>query len=287
MNPRLPTHRFHQKLPLCSNPLFIAADPTTSTLISLALHSSSLTKLPHPAIQPFTTNNQDYTPITPGGTTLTTASSIATSNIDDDDPFDDNVLSQSNVSPHKPPPQSTHHINSSASIITTEIEEQRAIHSADLQLQTRRATEGRVYHHNDTIKRKCIVIKLAIPSNANSDQAPTTTILEQLLDTIILHLAFTFPIDIVALFNYSMPVDNAKCTVSTYYSFAYLLPCSNQKHSTNTQYSNEFPLLYARITDLVKYPHQAIHAITDLPPISQFITLTIPSINPCTNVSSS
>jgi hypothetical protein len=182
--------------------LFAAAAPTTCTLISLALHSSSLAELPHPAIQPFTTNSHAHAPITPGGTTLTTASSIATSNIDDNNPIDDNILSQSNVSPHKPPPQSTHRINSSAGIITTAIKEQQAIHSADLQLQTCRTTKGRVYHHHVTIKCKCVVIKLAIPSNANSDQALTTTILYQLIDTIILHLAFRFPINIVSLFNY-------------------------------------------------------------------------------------
>jgi hypothetical protein len=248
--------------------LFASTDPTTRALISTALHSS-----------PVTTNNHDHAPITPGGTTLTTASSIDTNNVDDDDPVDDNVLSQSDVTPYKPPPQLTNRINSSAGIITTAIEEQRAIHSADLQIQTRRATEGRICHHNDTIKRKCAVIKLVIPSNANSDQAPTTPILEQLIDAIILHLAFTFPIDIVALFNYSTPVENAKHTSSTYFSFAYLSPCSTQKPSSNAQHSHEFSLLYSRITDLLKYPNQAIHAITNLPPISQFVTFTIPSIN--------
>jgi len=217
MHPRL--HHFHQQLPLCSNP------------------SSH-----RPLTQP---SNHDHAPITPGGTTLTTASSIDTNNINDNDPINDNVLSQSDVTPHKPPPQSTNRFNSSAGIITTAIEEQRAIHSADLQVQTRRATEGRVYHHNDTIKCKCVIIKLTIPSNANSDQAPTTPILEQLIDAIILHLAFTFPIDIVALLNYSTPVKNVKHTSSTYFSFAYISPRSTQKPSSNAQHSHEFSLLYA------------------------------------------
>jgi hypothetical protein len=33
------------------------------------------------------------------------------------------------------------------------------------------------------------------------------------------------------------------------------------------------------VTDLIKYPHQAIHKVKNLPPISQFIKLTIPSLN--------
>ncbi len=82
------------------------------------------------------------------------------------------------------------------------------------------------------------MVKLAIPSNANSDQAPTTVVLEEVIDAIISHLSFTFPIDIVALFNYLAPVNNAKRTGSNYYSFAYLSPRSNQKHTTDIKKPN-------------------------------------------------
>jgi hypothetical protein len=123
------------------------------------------------------------------------------------------------------------------------------------------------------------VVKLAIPSNANSNQASTTAVLEEVINAIISHLSFTFPINIVALFNYLAPVDNAKRTGSNYYSFAYLSPRSNQKHTTNIKKPQHFPLLYARVTDLLKYPHQAIHEVKNLPQISQFIKLTIPSLN--------
>jgi hypothetical protein len=139
-----------------------------------------------------------------------------------------------------PNTQSPLHIDSSAGIITTALKEQQAIQTADLQVQVRCATEGRVYNINDTVKRKCVVVKLAIPSNANSDQAPTTAILEEVINAIISHLSFTFPINIVALFNYSVPVDNAKQTGSNYYSFAYLSPRSNQKHTTDIKKPNIF-----------------------------------------------
>ncbi len=102
-------------------------------------------RLTSPSLQPFLTNNHIQAPINPGGTTLTTGSSI-TSTIDDDDPKDNHILSQSNVAPRKPPPpQSPLRINSSAGIITTALEEQLAIQTADLQVQVRRATEGRIY----------------------------------------------------------------------------------------------------------------------------------------------
>jgi hypothetical protein len=104
--------------------LFAAIDPTTQTLINSALHASSPTDSPHPALQPFLTNNHIQAPITPDDTTFTTGSSI-TSTIDDDDPEDNHILSQSDVVPRKPPPpQSPLCINSSTGIITTALEEQ-------------------------------------------------------------------------------------------------------------------------------------------------------------------
>jgi hypothetical protein len=137
--------------------------------------------------------------------------SSVTSTIDDEDPEDNHILSQSDIAPCKPPPpQSPLRINSSAGIITTALEEQRAIQTADLQVQVCCATKGHVYNIDDTVKCKCIVVKLAIHSNANSDQAPTTAVLEEVINAIISHLSFTFPINIVALFNYLAPVDNAK-----------------------------------------------------------------------------
>jgi hypothetical protein len=213
--------------------LFAAADPTTQTLINSALHASSPTNSPHPALQPFLTYNHIQAPITPDVTTLTPGSSV-TSTIDDDNPKDNHILSQSNFVPRKPPPpQSPFRINSSAGITTTALKEQQAIQTADLQVQVHHTTKGHVNNINDTVKRKCVMVKLAIPSNANSDQAPTTAILEEVINAIISHLSFTFPINIVALFNYLVPVNNAKQTGSNYYSFAYLSPSSNQKHTTN------------------------------------------------------
>jgi hypothetical protein len=155
--------------------------------------------------------------------------------MDGDDPKDNFILSQSGIAPRpfNPSITSSKHIQSSSGIITTLLEEQRAARTKDIQLQTRRAIEGRVYNYHDAHKGKHIVIKIAMPTMANSDQAPTTLTLEEVLDAIITSLSLSFPIDIVAILNYAQPIDNVKRTSSTYYSLALLSPHSTQKSNKN------------------------------------------------------
>ena len=83
-----------------------------------------------------------------------------------------------------------------------------------------------------------------MPTTANSDQAPTTLILEEVIDTIIASLSLHFPVNIVAIFNYAQPIDNVKRTSSTYYSFALLSPHSTQKSAYN-HFTLEYSFLYA------------------------------------------
>ena len=163
-------------------------------------------------------------------------------------------------------------------MITTLLEEQRATRNEDIQLQTRRATDGRVYNYHDAHKRKHVIIKIAMPTTANSDQGPTTLTLEEVLDVIITSLSLSFPIDIVAILNYAQPIDNIKHTSSTYYSFALLSPHSTQKPNNNN-FTLEYSYLYARLTDLLKGPNQALRNIPNLPPITKFLTITTPHIN--------
>jgi hypothetical protein len=55
-----------------------------------------------------------------------------------------------------------------------------------------------------------VVLKIAMPASANSDQAPTTSTLEPVINAVINSLAFPFTVDIVALLNYDKPINNAK-----------------------------------------------------------------------------
>jgi hypothetical protein len=212
--------------------------------------------------------------------TITTGSTTSINNMDGDDPEDNFILSQSDVVPRPSNPSitSSKHIQSSSGIITTLLEEQRATRTEDIQLQTRRATDGRVYNYHDAHKRKHVVIKIAMPTTANSDQAPTTLTLEEVLDVIITSLSLSFPIDIVAILNYAQPIDNVKRTSSTYYSFALLSPHSTQT-SNNNYFTLEYSYLYTRLTDLLKGPNQDLRNIPNLPPITKFLTITTPHIN--------
>jgi hypothetical protein len=136
---------------------------------------------------PLATNNTTN-PTTPLATNITTGSTTSIStNLDYDDPEDNFILSQSKVAPriHNTHIHSTNHIILSSGLFTTLLEDQLAAHDDDLQLQTRRMTEGRVYNYNDAHIRKHIIIKIAINTTANSDQAPTTSILEEVINTII------------------------------------------------------------------------------------------------------
>jgi hypothetical protein len=85
-------------------------------------------------------------------------------------------------------------------------------------------TEGRVYNYNDAHIRKHIINKITMNTTANSDQAPTTSILEEVIDIIINSLSLSYLVDIVSIINYSQTINNIKRTSSTYYSFAFISP---------------------------------------------------------------
>jgi hypothetical protein len=78
---------------------------------------------------------------------------------------------------------------------------------------------GCTYDYNTTIQQKCILIKHAIPSDANSDQAPIISTLKEVLDCIIPHLSFAFTVDILAIFKFGTPILNSHKTKSYYFSF--------------------------------------------------------------------
>ena len=170
------------------------------------------------------------------------------------------------------------HIQSSSGIITTFLKEQWAACTKDLQLQSCRAADGRVYTYHDALQRKHVIIKIAMPAMANLDQAPTISTLEEVLDTIIKSLSLTFLVNIIAIFNYAKPIYNVKRTSSTYYSFTFLSPHSTQKQDKN-HFTMEYSFLYAQLADLLKGPTQALQNIPNLPPITNFLTITTPHIN--------
>jgi hypothetical protein len=120
-------------------------------------------------------------------------------------------------------------------------------------MQSHRIADGCVYTPTEANKQMHVVLKIAMPAFANSNQAPNTSTLKPVINAIINSLAFSFTIDIVTLFNYDKPINIAKRTASTYFSFVYLSPRSTQKNITNKA-SNEYALLYARLADLVMGP---------------------------------
>ena len=254
--------------PNALNSLLNTTDPNVRTaLLQALLHNQTSPITPTPT-----------SPTTPP-TTTASVTTLSTTTTDDDNPEDTFILSQSEVLPPTfSPPISTTRINSSSGIITSFLEETRTLHDNDLAMQSRRIADGRVYTPTEANKRMSVVLKIAMPASANSDQAPTTSTLEPVIDAIINSLAFPFTVDIVALLNYDKPINNAKRTASTYFSFVYLSPRSTQKHITSNA-SNEYALLYARLADLVMGPNQAIRNIPTLPPISTFLTITTPNIN--------
>ncbi len=67
-------------------------------------------------------------------------------------------------------------------VITPFLEEECNSWLNNLALQARQAAKGRTYNYNTAIHCKCVIIKLAIPSDTNSDQAPTTSALKEVLD---------------------------------------------------------------------------------------------------------
>jgi hypothetical protein len=98
------------------------------------------------------------------------------------------------------------------------------------------------------------------------------------LDTIIKSLSLTFPVNIIAIFNYAKPIDKDKHTSSTYYSFAFLSPHSTQKQDKN-HFMMEYSFLYAQLTDLLRGSTQALQNNPNLPPITNFLIITTPHIN--------
>jgi len=239
-----------------NNPNIIA--PPTPTLTSI------ITSPGTPSYSSVTTGHHFHTP--------------TSTNDDEEIEEEDPILSQSDVLPLRPTPTKSTYIRPSSGIITSALEEQRLAQTEDLRIQTRRATEKRVYNHQAATKRRCVIVKFAMPTNATSDQAPLPSALEQVIDSIISNLAFNFYVDVVAIINYSTPILNARKNNSSYYSFIYVSPRSTQIPISNT-YSKEFAIVHARLADLLKGPLQAITNIPDLPEITRHLHISLPNIN--------
>jgi hypothetical protein len=105
-----------------------------------------------------------HAPTTPNASDITVDSSIT----QEDNPKDHFTLSQLEIQPTKT--LTANSIQSSAGLITSFLKEEHNAQIDDLALQTRQTAEGRTYGYNTAIQQKCIIIKLAIPSDTNSDQ---------------------------------------------------------------------------------------------------------------------
>jgi hypothetical protein len=204
------------------------APPTptfTSTITDATTPNTTLTSPGTPFYSSVTTGHHFPTP---------------TSTTDDEDiEEEDPILSQTDVLPLRPTPTKSAYVRPSSGIITSALEEQRLAQTEDLRIQTRRATKKIVYNHRAATKRRCVIVKFAMATNATCDQAPLPSALEQVIDSIISNLAFNFYVDVVAIINYSTPVLNTRKNNSSYYSFIYVSPRSTQIPISNT-YSKEF-----------------------------------------------
>jgi hypothetical protein len=249
-----------------NNPNIIAPPtPTFTSIITDAITSpNTLTSPGTPSYSSVTTGHHFPTP--------------TSTNDDEDIEEEDPILSQTDLLPLRPTPTKSTYIHPSSGIITSALEEQRLAQTEDLRIQTRRATEKRVYNHQAATKRRCVIVKFAMATNATSDQAPLPSALEQVIDSIISNLDFNFYVDVVAIINYSTPVLNARKNNSSYYSFIYVSPRSTQIPISNT-YSKEFAIVHARLADLLKGPLQAITNIPDLPEITRHLHISLPNIN--------
>jgi hypothetical protein len=252
--------------------ILLPAPPTPTFASTITDAITPNTTLTSPTLT--STDSPSYSSVTTGHHLPASPSTPDDDIIDDEDP----ILSQTDVLPPRPTPPNSAYFHPSSGIITSALEEQRLAQTEDLRIQTRRATERRVYNHQAATKRRCVVIRFAMPTNATSDQAPLPSTLEQVIDSIISHLAFTFPVDVVAIINYSTPIPNARKNYSSYYSFVYISPRSTQIPTSNT-YSKEFAIVHARLADLLKGPLQAITNIPDLPDITRHLHISLPNIN--------
>ena len=239
----------------------IIAPPTptfTSTITDATTPNTTLTSPGTPSYSSVTTGHHFPTP--------------KSTNDDEDIEEEDPILSQTDVLPLRPTPIKSAYICPSSGNITSALEEQRLAQTEDLCIQTHHATEKRVYNHQAATKRRCVIVKFAMATNATSDQAPLPSALEQVIDSIISNLAFNFYVDVVAIINYSTPVLNTRKNNSSYYSFIYVSPRSTQIPISNT-YSKEFAIVHARLADLLKGPLQAITNIPDLPEITRHLVV--------------
>jgi hypothetical protein len=153
--------------------------------------------------------------------TTTPANNYNSTNSDDDE--DELPYSQSDLAV----PTTTIPANRTPSSELTAFSD---IQSSIEQTQHLRTAEGRVWSRRD-ITRTSVVIKFAINSSANCDQAPNTEAIECILDGIIISCGFKFIVDRVAILS----IDN---TIKTriygnqYFSYAFVSPCS-----TNPKYT--------------------------------------------------
>ena len=58
----------------------------------------------------------------------------------------------------------------------------------------------------DAIKRKCIVVKIAIVASDSCDQSPTTSALEPVIDAIIASINLPFVVDRVAILSFDTAI---------------------------------------------------------------------------------
>jgi hypothetical protein len=221
----------------------------------------------------------------PRGTTLrpsstpTTPSNLSTTDLidtTDDDDGNELPLSQSDFLPTTPPLSSTLQIPSTE---TTALIDMMTNSTADSHTQTLRLTEGRVWTRPQ-ITRRFVVLRFAIESSASYDQAPDTSNIEPVLDSIIDACQCPFPVDRIAIINFDQPVPTHRG--STYFTYAFLSPRSTNPLQTSslptTNIRRQLEILQGKLHLRLDGPH-FFHDTPHLPPIASHLRVIIPSIN--------
>jgi hypothetical protein len=151
--------------------------------------------------------------------------------------------------------------------------------STDHETLAARHAEGRVWSR-DAIKRKCIVVKIAIVASDSCDQSPTTSALEPVIDAIISSINLPFVVDRVAILSFDTAIPTKQGSI--YFTYAYLSPRSSNPftlpYETHATIRRQLELLQGKLHSRLDGP-QYFNSIPDLPPIADHLRVTIPLIN--------
>ena len=161
----------------------------------------------------------------------------------------------------------------------TALTDQQDITSTDHTTLAERHAEGRVWTR-DAIKRKCIVVKIAIVASESCDQSPTTSALEPVINAIVTSLGLPFTVDRVAILSFDTAIPTRQGSI--YFSYAFLSPRTTNPHTVQHtsihEIRRQLEILQGTLHSRLDGPNY-FDTIPNLPPIASHLRVSIPLIN--------